>query len=175
MFVYLEPRLNAETTSCAGVCHSRVIGSKPQDVSETASGLPPFDHRQLDCFSVVCSSCSRRCSWLAMQVISAQQINRIEFDHTKRVMCTFEPGTYRSYEIHCLCCMHAEDDGPPTLALVLPRVGVELASYEVRTPGVEQLARRVNPLASLAPTRDNDRPSLIGQLEGLTSWETGPS
>ena len=115
MFVYLEPRLNAETTSCAGVCHSRVIGSKPQDVSETASGLPPFDHRQLDCFSVVCSSCSRRCSWLAMQVISAQQINRIEFDHTKRVMCTFEPGTYRSYEIHCLCCMHAEDDGPPTL------------------------------------------------------------
>ena len=60
------------------------------------------------------------------------------------------------------------------LKLVLPRVGVELASYEVRTPGVEQLARRVNPLASLAPTRDDDRPSLIGLLEGLTSWETGP-
>ena len=33
-------------------------------------------------------------------------------------------------------------------SVVLPRVGVELASYEVRTHGVEQLARRVNPLAS---------------------------
>ena len=53
--------------------------------------------------------------------------------------------------------------------LVLPRVGVELVSCEVRTPGVEQLARRVKPLASLGPIREppvsdwsTRRPDIMG-------------